>query len=276
MRSLAPAAVMLAVCSARAFCASAEYESFAVGNIPEENILEMRDHNDALYHWMNAYLLGKIPGGLTVVHVDTHPDDGCSCINTFEKAKAMLARFGSMPQDGREDYFDSAFKKDGKVDIDGFIVPAMYMGIIDRFVWVRPNFHSFVKDGPWRKQRFFYYMLESAQLNDSGYCSDIIDCSFGDSYGIDSFEVEDLPASSAPVLLDIDMDTFGDYDTERLGKMSFSRVEIELMMDELLMILNRQAPQVYMVTIADSPNKYSTTQALEKKPYLKNRLSSPK
>jgi hypothetical protein len=256
------------------------YKHYRIGAVPKERIFEMKDHTDSLYYWMNAYAKKEIPGGLTLVHIDAHTDDSCpSTLNTVKKAKDFLTKFAKVPEKRRKAFFDEfASQEDYSLGIENFIIPAMYMGIVDNFIWLAPNLHRFSEGALWRKQSYFYYLLSASDLKEIDYCNS--NCKkelyFDEGCTIEFFEVEKLPPIKGPILLDIDMDTFGDRDTSRFCSLYYTPAQIEIMMDEALKIINELAPDVALVTIADSPKAFSTEAALSKKPYLKQKLTGIK
>ena len=250
------------------------YPSFVVGNIPQKVIFGMKEHTYALYYWMDAYLGNKIPGNLTLVHVDAHGDDKCGCLNTPLKAKSLLGEFRRIPSLFRRKKFQQLVRsEDSTLGEETFMIPAMYMDIIDSVIWIRPNPHYFVKESLFRKEPFFYYLLTGHQVKDFDYCNRTGDCEYVFGCEMSSFEIEKLPALSGPVLLDIDMDTFGDQYMGRFCSLSYTPQEIKALTDELVKLLASWAPRVYLVTISDSAAHYATAAALSEKAYLKTRLT---
>jgi hypothetical protein len=256
--------------------AAEEYKSYKIKALPEEVICEMNEHTWALFYWIQAYLEGRIPPGVTLVHVDTHEDELCACVTSRSQAQEILERLRCQPAKERQKNFLSTLKSAGaKIDIEGFIIPAMYMGIISDFIWLRPNFHRFKPDGLFRKEGFFSYYLSAGQFNKYDFCDkDFSLCQLSNPCGLLNFETTRLPAIQGPVLLDIDLDAFGDRDTQRLCGLAFSPQEIRIMIDDLIDLLSAWAPDVYLVTIADSHPQYSSKAALSEKPYLKKKISS--
>lgn len=255
------------------FAKPEKYKFYPIGKIPLEKIFEMNDHTESLYFWMSVFLDKEIPAGVTVIHIDTHTDDSCSKANNLQKAKSLLNEFKSLPKELRKQGFDNLVKKsDIDIGIDSFIIPAMRMGIINKFIWLESNFNFFIH-GPWRKQAFFTYLLTKEHLDSIAYC----DCKEDlDSCSISLFETEGYQKVNQPVLLDIDMDAFGDQATTDFCSLYFTSSQIKSMIDNLIDILHKHYPNVYMVTIADSEDYFSTKDALDKKAYLKQRLSGSK
>lgn len=273
------AVALVAVFLSMRYCFAEEgpekvYPSFKTGNIPKDAIMKMDEHTNALYYWMDAYLKHKIPGGLTLVHVDAHADARCGCINTTEKANGMLRDFKIMPSFLRKRQFEKLIgNEDNGLGEETFIIPAMRMGIIDTYIWVRPNPQFFAQGAPWRRQPFFYYLLASSQLKECDFCNREGDCQYEVGCEVAYFEIEKIPVIKGPVLLDIDMDAFGDQSMKRFCNLSFSPAQIDNLVDTLIELLAASAPEVYMVTVADSSRRYSTGAALSKRSYLESRLT---
>jgi hypothetical protein len=92
--------------------------------------------------------------------------------------------------------------------------------------------------------------------------------------GLNYFEITSLPVVTAPVLLDIDMDAFGDMGVSNFCGLSFTPEQIQVLIDKLVYILSSFTPNVYMVTLSDSIPGYATRTALHEKAFLKAKLST--
>lgn len=253
-----------------------KYVSYKIGAVPNGVIHQMDDHNGSLYYWMEAYAHKLIPGGLTLVHVDAHEDDRCGALKTEEASKKFLKDFIATPVNKRRDFFFGFANKgeiDKNIDIENFIIPAMKMGIIERFVWIKPNFNAFDKNPLYKKNKYSYFMIDRPRVMSCDYCFEAASELFEDNCSINNFELNSLPPISGPVLLDIDMDAFGNRSTKERCRLYFTPDQIRIMIDELFLFLSKWSPDVYVVTIADSPGEFSTSESLSQKPYLLHKLS---
>jgi hypothetical protein len=266
---------ILTVLSANAHAGdSLRYEPQKIGTITPSRIFEMDDHVYSLYHWVNAYLKGNIPKGLTVVHIDAHADDLCGKLNTEKKILKFMNKMKSLPEQERMKKFDDYYDDDD-VGIESFVLPAMYLGIIDTFFWLEPDFNFFKPDSIWRKQPFRVFMLTAGQAKNFDYCNKDADDPCGCEFGcaINYFELEKLPQLNRSILLDIDMDTFGDRSNVTYCNLDYTPNQISGLIDTIYSMIDQSTSGVYMVTIANSPDDFSTVAALAKKELLREKLT---
>jgi hypothetical protein len=87
------------------------------------------DHNHAFFAWREALEEGRIAKGARLIHFDTH-DDSLTPTADMIKPVEIAGDFPTMQEAAHlaRDY-----------DIDGFIYPAIQMGLIGEFIWVDPN-----------------------------------------------------------------------------------------------------------------------------------------
>jgi hypothetical protein len=116
----------------------------AAGSEPTVEVVVCSSHHHVLAHWLRVAQEGGLPsGGVTVVHLDGHPDLG---VPTEPVAAAWPAR----PE-----------RLVAKLDIATFQLAAVRVGLVDRIVWLRPAFAHQLADGD---RRFRLGALASGEL----------------------------------------------------------------------------------------------------------------
>ncbi len=157
-------------------------------------------HHHVLAHWLRAARAGILPSsGVTIVHVDAHPD------------LAVPAK--PIPSGSRDPE-----ELVSRVDIASFVLAAVRVGLVEKVVWLRPDFSFQLPDGA----RTFHLGAVASGLLRVDDPSDfyVLDQgwaplpSLSDPVRVD---VEVLPLASAvergalargAVVLDIDLDAF--------------------------------------------------------------------
>jgi hypothetical protein len=98
---------------------------------PPVRVVICGSHDRVLAHWLQAVEDGILPAsGLQVVHVDAHPD--------------LAVPKQPLPEPGVQD----PARLLGAVDIASFQLAAVHAGLVERVVWLRPEFASQLPDGP--------------------------------------------------------------------------------------------------------------------------------
>ncbi len=98
---------------------------------PPVRVVICGSHDRVLAHWLQAAAEGILPdSGLQVVHVDAHPD--------------LAVPKQPLPESGVRD----PARLLGAVDIASFQLAAVHAGLVERVVWLRPEFASQLPDGP--------------------------------------------------------------------------------------------------------------------------------
>eukprot|EP00929_Paragymnodinium_shiwhaense_P002101 TRINITY_DN10229_c0_g1_i1.p1 TRINITY_DN10229_c0_g1~~TRINITY_DN10229_c0_g1_i1.p1 ORF type:complete len:478 (+),score=132.52 TRINITY_DN10229_c0_g1_i1:47-1435(+) len=91
-------------------------------------------HGDAIYAWNEALLSGALKAPATLVHIDTHAD---LAVGPFFETDGSL----------------SSLELAQSVDINDFIQAAVAVGLVDRVIWVKPEW-AFEKYPAKRTQRY--------------------------------------------------------------------------------------------------------------------------
>lgn len=180
-------------------------------------------HDRALAQWIAAVRDGRLPReGVTIVHVDAHPDL-------------------SLPQGA----FPRGFSADtaailAKVDIASFQLAAVRLGVVDEIVWLRPSWAETFPDG---ERTFSMGVLANGQLAvddpsdhyvlDAGYAETAL---LSDTQPVrlrvmtiaDAAKQGGLLAES-PVILDVDLDAFATWNpwAERLRRSGVTDAELD-------------------------------------------------
>jgi hypothetical protein len=173
----------------------------ASGNEPTVEVVVCSSHHHVLRHWLRVAEQGGLPrSGVTVVHLDGHPDLGVP----------------GNPVAGQ--WPERAEQLVGAVDIASFQLAAVRVGLVDRIVWLRPAFAHQLADG---ERRFRLGVLASGELRvddpsdyyvlDQGWAprselrepTDV-------SLRVIPVEAatEGGPLAEGPTILDIDLDAF--------------------------------------------------------------------
>ena len=167
-------------------------------------VVVCESHHQVLRHWLRAAQGGVLPEtGVTVVHFDAHPDLGVPAEPVEELA-------GS----GRD---DPAALIAG-LDIATFQLAAVWLGLVDRIVWLRPAWATQLPDG---ERRFRLGLDQAGQLRvddpsdyyvlDDGWAPgsslrDPVEVELRVLSLSDAAQLETL--ASGPTVLDIDLDGF--------------------------------------------------------------------
>jgi hypothetical protein len=179
-------------------------------------------HHHVLRHWLEASEAGLLSAsGVSVVHFDAHPDMGPP---RPPIPRALRARPGALV---------------AQVDIESFQLAAVWVGLVDRVVWLRPawafqlpdgarRFH--VGSGPDGRLRVDdttdYYVLEGHYAPTA---------SLGDPVELELLvlalgaALPGVPLHDGPAILDIDLDGFATRNpaADRLRAAGFSDAELD-------------------------------------------------
>jgi hypothetical protein len=118
--------------------------SRAAGDEPVVEVVVSASHHHVLRHWLRAAEQGVLPrSGVTVVHLDGHPDLGVP--------RTPIA--GVWPE--RAEQLVAA------LDIATFQLAAVRVGLVDRVVWLRPAFAHQLADG---ERQFRLGVVTSGEL----------------------------------------------------------------------------------------------------------------
>lgn len=164
-------------------------------------IVVSASHHHVLVHWLRVAEEGGLPtAGVTVVHLDGHPDLG-----------VPVLRIASAWPDHPE-------RLVGGLDIASFQLAAVRIGLVDRIVWLRPGFAHQLADG---ERRFRLGAIPGGELRVDDP-SDYYVLDGGWAPGSDLRDPTELslrviPVAAAaragrlaegPTILDIDLDAF--------------------------------------------------------------------
>lgn len=193
MRAARLAAVLAAVTAGAGAPASAS----GAGRV---ELAISESHHHVLAHWLRAAREGLLPSsGVTVVHVDAHPD--------------LAVPTRPIPVGSRDPRLLVS-----RVDIASFVLAAARVGLVDRVIWLRPDFAFQLPDGA---RTLHLGVLDSGLLRvddpsdfyvlDEGWAPR---SALADAVRV---ELEVLPLARAggrgtlaagAVILDVDLDTF--------------------------------------------------------------------
>lgn len=161
----------------------------------------VEEHHEAFFVWHYAYFKGLInPFGNTLLHVDSHGDMVCACLN---------ASVDELENDLNKIYKFSYCT----LGIANFIIPAIYRGIINNFTFVsrhdvysRPKTHKYVAS--YKSEGKFFQTGEvndflRLQLQSDNNC-------WGQHqfYSYQEIGSGSKFATCQPLILDIDLDYF--------------------------------------------------------------------
>jgi hypothetical protein len=123
--ALTPAfAVLLALAAAPAAAADAD------AAVPRTLVVVCESHHHVLRHWLEAAAEGRLPAsGVEVVHFDAHPDLG---VPERPLDPRWRARPGALV---------------AATDIETFQLAAVWVGLVRRVVWLRPDWARQLPDG---------------------------------------------------------------------------------------------------------------------------------
>ncbi|MEN8181181.1 MAG: UPF0489 family protein [Myxococcota bacterium] len=171
---------------------------------PADNPVEIvvcDSHHDVLPHWLRVARQGGLPRqGVTVVHLDAHPDLG---VPTQPVGPGWPEHDGALQS---------------ALDIATFQLAAVRVGLVDRIVWLRPGFARQLPDG---ERRFRLGSVASGELrvdDPSDYY--VLDDGWAPRESLRQPVVVELrvlsldvasasgPLAEGPTVLDIDLDAF--------------------------------------------------------------------
>jgi hypothetical protein len=192
-----------------------------VGSPPLE-VVVCEPHHRALFHWLRAAADGTLPRrGVTVVHLDGHPD-------LAVPGRAVAAGWP-----------ESVGPVLGAVDIASFQLAAVRIGLVERIVWLRPDYAFQIPDG---ERRFRVGALASGLLrvdDPSDYY--VLDGGWAPTRALlDPVELRlsVLPLGAAageprlaegPTILDVDLDAFATHNpgADRLRRAGLDDGELD-------------------------------------------------
>jgi hypothetical protein len=190
-RPLAAVAVVAGILAAYAPSADGAIEVVVTG-----------PHDRALAYWMAAAREGRLPReGVTIVHVDAHPD--------------LSTPQGPMPRGWRDDARDVL----DRVHIASFQLAAVRIGLVDEIVWLRPAWAETFPDGD---RTFRMGTLASGALAvDDPSDHYVLDADYAPSdrlsdtqevrlrvMTLDAAVAAGAPLAQGPAVLDVDLDFF--------------------------------------------------------------------
>ena len=180
-------------------------------------------HDRALAHWVRAARDGRLPReGVTIVHVDAHPD--------------LSVPRGPFPRGWSDDTASVL----ARVNIASFQLAAVRLGLVERILWLRPRWAETFPDG---ERAFRLGALANGELAvddpsdhyvlDEGYADPSL---LSDTQPV-QFRVLPLdeaasaagPLATGPVVLDVDEDVFATWNpwAERLRRAGMSDAELD-------------------------------------------------
>lgn len=207
-----------------ALCASlaAAPRAAAEGAVAPE-VVVTGPHDRALAHWIAAVRDGRLPReGVTIVHVDAHPD--------------LSVPRGPFPRG----WTDDTARVMAHVDIASFQLAAVRLGFVDEIVWLRPRWAETFPDG---ERSFRLGALAGGELGvddpsdhyvlDEGYADPAL---LSDTQPV-RLRVLPLDAAVArggvladgPVVLDVDEDVFATWNpwAERLRRSGVTDADLD-------------------------------------------------
>ncbi len=179
-------------------------------------------HHRALAHWLSAGQDGTLPrGGVTVIHIDAHPD--------------LAVPAGSWPSGwpARPASFVA------RTDIATFQLAAVRAGLVDEIVWLRPSWARQLADGEYR---ISVGQLASGELrvdDPSDYY--VLDGGWAARTALHDVQTLRLrvmtleaaleagePLASGPTILDVDLDVFATHNpaADRLRRAGLSDADL--------------------------------------------------
>lgn len=177
------------------------------------------DHNHALFAWYEAFREKRIRSGARLFHFDEHSDGESSIFHFTQPQKTW-------PTSAR---FVANYAKE--LEINGFIAPAIWMGLVGRVFWIRPYFNGIYHDDE-SKDSEGYWRVPRIQV------------------GIDDFvSMQQSEMDPQTTIVDIDIDYFTHIDNRS------QRRELD--------ILRCAMQKAGVVTIATSPGYIEELRATE-------------
>jgi hypothetical protein len=203
-----------------ALCALAPAPARGAGAAPLR-VVVCDSHHHVLRHWLEASAAGLLPeSGVEVIHFDAHPDMG--------PPPARIRRsWRAQP--------DALLRA---VDIESFQLAAVWLGLVDRIVWLRPPWAFQLRDGV-RRFRLGADARGFLQVDDPDDYY-VLDGRYAPTAALrDPIEVElavmalaDAAAfgrlHAGPAVLDVDLDGFATRNpaADRLRAAGFSDAEL--------------------------------------------------
>jgi hypothetical protein len=179
-------------------------------------------HDRALAFWMAAARDGRLPReGVTIVHVDAHPD--------------LSVPRGPFPRG----WSDDTAAVMARVNIASFQLAAVRLGLVDEIVWLRPRWAETFPDG---ERSFRMGVLASGALAvDDPSDHYVLDEGYADPAALSDTQAVRLrvvpldagaqgaPLADGPVVLDVDLDAFATWNpwAERLRRSGVTDAELE-------------------------------------------------
>ncbi len=234
-RSPATASLVLALSVAPLAFSTGEAAAETASADAGVEVVICASHHRVLAHWLAAARAGRLPrSGVQVVHVDAHPD---LAIPETPLPRGWPARADVLV---------------AQLDIGSFQLAAIRTGLVERIVWLRPDWATQLPDGEHRFRlgttadgalrvdaTFDYYVLDggwapTAELRDSVAVELRVLSLSAIQPGV--------PLAQGPTILDIDLDAFatrnpaadelraagfGDADAERVRSI-FARERLDL------------------------------------------------
>ncbi len=191
---------------------------------PPIEVVICDSHHEVLRHWLRATSGDHPQQRVTVVHFDAHPDLAVPTAPVSTFVREADADFAALT---------------AGLDIASFQLAAVWLGLVDRIVWLRPDWAHQLPDG----ERRFHLGLDSSgrlRVDDpSDYF--VFDEAWAPTASLrDAVELElrVLPLSKAaeagvlatgPTILDIDLDGFATRNPaiEALRRAGFSDVDLD-------------------------------------------------
>jgi hypothetical protein len=156
----------------------------------------IEEHHEAFLIWNYSKLTGKINQNNTLIHIDSHPD------NEIPKFNFSIHSLKSI-----KDFYDFTYNE---LTISNFIYPSIYLGIINKVVYIFQPYGNHKKTG--LNEQFVRSINNAGIILRSGIISEKMK-NYNDperrDFLVEKLTIEDnFSVDTTNVILDIDLDYF--------------------------------------------------------------------
>lgn len=206
----------------------------------KNSIYIVEEHNEAFYIWLKAFNEGLISANNTLLHFDEHADFRYPVLkNSINKVVRA------------DESFIQKFART-ELHIDSFIVPAIYLGIINEFYWIRQDIHKTDVS-----EHFLRTYNNEGKYFISGKKTSVTGQQTGNSFTYVKTGAEELSKlkidPAKPVLLDIDLDYFSCCENPYIQ----NEIVIEITEQEYNDFINNPYHYLHFVTAHAEVMKYN-------------------